>query len=194
VRFALTDATDCYLKTQGKMMKTALRWGLGIGLVNMLWLYLAYYLGLHTNGIYVFQIFMLMWLLITVAGYVLALRAAKRENLSLTYLGGLAVGVGVAVVSAAIAVVAQIGYFKFVHPEWPTVMAQQTREHFTAQGLSAEEVDLRVDESRQVFTLTNYAVTSAITALVVGSVLSGIIMLFLRRRTFFAEGGAPAAL
>jgi hypothetical protein len=73
-------------------------------------------------------------------------------------------------------------------------MAQQTREHFTAQGLSAEDVDLRVQESRNAFTLTNYAVTSAITALVVGTVLSGIIMLFLRRRTSYSEVGASAAL
>jgi uncharacterized membrane protein YbhN (UPF0104 family) len=176
------------------MVRTAFRWGVGIGIVNMLWLYLAYYLGLHTNGIYVFQVFMLVWLLLTVAGYVLALRAAKRENPSLAYLGGLAVGVGVALVSAAVAVVAQIGYFKFVHPEWPHVMAQQTREHFSAQGLSAEDVESRVQESRNTFTLTNYAVTSAITALVVGAVLSGVIMLFLRRRTSIAEGGASAAL
>jgi hypothetical protein len=169
-------------------MKRAFRWGLGIGLVNLLWLYLAFYLGLHTNGIYIFQIFVLVWFLLTLAGFVLALRAAKRENPSLTYLGGLAVGAGAAFVSAFVAVVMQIGYFKVVHPQWPNVMAQQTREHFTMQGLTAEDVELRVQESRKTFTLTNYAVTSAITALAVGTVLSGTIMLFLRRPSVSSPG------
>jgi hypothetical protein len=162
--------------------KTALAWGLYIGLANLTWLYLAYYLGLHTSGIWVFQAFMLGWFLLTLAGFVLALRAVKRQDPSVGYAGGLGAGVLAALVSAFVAVAAQVGYFTVVHPAWPDVMAEQTRDHFTSQGASAEEVERVVEQARGHFTLTNYAVQSALTALVTGVVLSAIIMLFLRRK------------
>lgn len=179
-------------------MKIAMRWGLYIGLANLIWLYVAYYLGLHTSGIMVFQVFMLVWFLLTLTGFVLALRAVKRQQPSLSYLGGVGAGAVAAAVSALVAIVMQVGYYKVVHPEWPEVMAKQTREHFTAEGMSPAEVDHRVEQSRDTFTLTNYAVASAITALVTGVVLSAIIMVFLRSRSpapaeRHAEPGAAAA-
>ena len=59
------------------LTKSALKWGLFIGLANLLWLYLAYYLGLHTSGLMVFQVFMAGWFMVTLTGFILALRAAK---------------------------------------------------------------------------------------------------------------------
>ena len=163
-------------------MKTAIKCGLLVGLANLAWLYLAYYLGLHTNGIWVFQAFMLVWLLLTVIGFILTLRAVKRENPELSYLGGLGYGAVAATMSALVAIVMQIGYYTVVHPEWPEFMAEQTREHFTAQVMSQAQVEQMVEQARGTFTLTNYATTSAITALITGVVLSAIIMLFLRHR------------
>lgn len=162
--------------------RTAARWGLFIGLANLVWLYLAYYLGLHTSGIMVFQVFMLVWLSLTVTGFILALRTIKRQNSTLSYWGGIGAGAVSALVSAVIAVIAQVGYFTVVHPAWPEVMAQQTRTHFTAQGMSPTQVEQMVLQARGSFTLTNYAVSSAVTALIVGIVLSAIIMIFLRHR------------
>lgn len=98
-------------------IRTAAKWGLLIGLANLAWLYLAYFLGLHTNGIMVFQIFMLVWLALTVAGFILALRSVKRQHPPIGYLGGLVAGAVSALVSAVVAVLAQGGYFKVVHPE-----------------------------------------------------------------------------
>jgi hypothetical protein len=163
-------------------VKTALKWGLMIGIANLIWLYLAYYLGLHTSGIWVFQVFMLGWLILTLAGFILALRAVKRQNPTLNYLGGVGAGAAAAVVSALVAIVMQVGYYKVIHPEWPQFMAEQTRTHFTAQGMPTERVEQMVEQARSTFTLANYAVTSAITALVTGIVLSAVIMLFLRHR------------
>jgi hypothetical protein len=162
--------------------RTAAKWGLFIGLANLVWLYLAYFLGLHTSGILVFQVFMVVWLAVTVTGFILTLRATKRQNPSLSYWGGLGAGSVAAVVSAVVAVIAQVGYFTVVHPAWPQVMAQQTEAHFTAQGMSPEQVEQMVAQARGSFTLSNYAVASAATALIVGIVLSAIIMVFLRRR------------
>jgi hypothetical protein len=164
------------------MIKTAIKCGLAIGVANLVWLYLAYYLGLHTNGIWVFQGFVLAWLVLTVIGFILTLRAVKRANPQLSYLGGLGAGAVAAIMSALVAIVMQIGYYTVIHPEWPEFMAEQTREHFTAQGMSAAEVEQMVEQARGTFTLQNYATTSAITALVTGVVLSAVIMLFLRHR------------
>lgn len=163
-------------------LKSALLWGLYIGLANLVWLYAAYYLGLHTNGIMVFQVFMLGWFLLTLGGFILALRAIKREKPTLGYREGLGYGAAAAAVSALVAVLMQLGYYKVIHPQWPEVMAEQTRNHFTAEGLAESEVAKRVEESRGSFTLTNYAIASAMTALVTGTVLSAIIMTFLRNR------------
>ncbi|MGE3309768.1 MAG: DUF4199 domain-containing protein [Limisphaerales bacterium] len=173
--------------------RIAAKWGLFIGLTNLVWLYLAYFLGLHTSGIMVFQIFMLVWLALTVTGFILALRAVKRQKPSLSFLGGIGAGAATAVVSAIVAVVAQVGYFTVVHPAWPEVMAQQTKAHFTAQGMSPAQVERMVVQARGSFTLSNYAVSSAATALIVGIVLSAIIMLFLRRRSAAATPEATRA-
>jgi len=163
------------------VVQSAVRWGMAIGVANLIWLYVAYFLGLHTNGVMVFQGFMIVWLLLTVAGFFVGLRAVRRDNPSLRYLGGVAAGIVAAFASAIVAVIAQIGYFKVIHPAWPVVMAQQTRTHFTAQGLSADQVERMVGQARNYFTLSNYAVSSFFTALILGAVLSAIFMAFPRR-------------
>jgi hypothetical protein len=173
--------------------RTAARWGLCIGLVNLVWLYVAYYLGLHTSGVMVFQVFMLVWFSLTVAGFIFALRAVRRQNPGLSYWRGLAAGTVAATVSAIVAVIAQVGYFTLVHPEWPDVMAEQTRAHFTAEGMAADQIQKMVLQSREWFSLSNYAVSSAVTALVVGVGLSAIIMLFLRNRAGTPAEIAPTA-
>lgn len=162
--------------------RTAAQWGLYIGLANLIWLYAARYLGLHTSGIMVFQVFMLVWFALTLAGYIAMLRRIKRGNPALSYGQGSSAGVVAGAVSAVVAVIAQVGYYKVVHPEWPEVMAGQTKDFFTAAGKTPAEIEQAVALARESFTLSNYAISSAVTALVMGIVLSAIIMIFLRSR------------
>jgi hypothetical protein len=162
--------------------RTAVKWGLLIGLANMAWLYLAYFLGLHTNGIAIFQAFMLGWLALTITGFTLALREVKKLAPGMRYGAGLRAGALAAVVSAAVAVVAQIGYFKVVHPAWPDVMVGQARAHFESRGFSPQQVEDEVAKARRSFTLRSYATASAVTAVVTGVAASAVILLFLRRR------------
>ena len=161
---------------------TALKWGFFIGLANLIWLYLAYYLGLHTNGIMIFQIFMLVWLLINVAGYLMMLKSARQQADSWNYLRGMGAGIVAGLVSALLAVAAQIGYWKVVHPEWPQYMVEQTQVHYEALGLSDEEVHEKVEQAKTAFTLPNYAIQSATAALGLGIILTALMMLFLRRK------------
>lgn len=164
------------------MLKHVVKWGLIIGLANLVWLYVSYYFGLHTSGVMLFQIVPLAWLVITIVGMVMALRSLRRAEPGLTYLRGLGAGVLIAMVSAAIAVLMQIGYYKVIHPEWPDYMVQQTREHFTAEGKNEAEVSEAVEAARQTFTLPVYATQSAIGALVLGTLVAAIAMIFLRKR------------
>ena len=132
----------------GSTKKLAILHGFVIGLVNLTWLYVAYFLGLHTSGMAIFQVFMVLWLVINVAAYVFALRAIKRQNPALSYFGGVVAGAIASLASAICAIIAQIGYYKVVNPAWPEFMAQSAREYFEAQGLSAVEVQAQVDQAR----------------------------------------------
>lgn len=187
-------------------MKFAFKWGVMIGLANLIWLYLSYYAGLHTNGIVVFQMVPLGWLFITTAGYILALRELKRRQCAqlswdvvdtpvgpvyqlhssappkFGYWTGVRTGLLIAVITAVIAVLMQIGYYKVINPAWPEYMTQQTREYFSAQGLPQAQIEEQVTQARQTFSLKSYATQSSVIALLAGIVLSAIIMIFLRHK------------
>lgn len=161
-------------------MSRALRWGLILGLVSMGWLYLTFWLGLHTKGVLVFQVVPAGWLVIMGAGYVVALHAlAGNERPS--FRSSMQAGATIAVVTALMAVPMQFIYFRVVHPAWPEFMVNQTREAFAARGASAAEIASRVDDARQYFSLRSYATQSALLALVVGLILSVIVAGILRR-------------
>lgn len=159
------------------------RWGCIIGITNLAWLYLSYYLGLHTNGLALFQIVPIGWLLITLVGFFLALRRFKQQSPHFTYWDGLRNGLLVALITALIAVVMQVGYHTLVFPGWPEYMVEQTRAYFSASGLSGTALEAKIDEARQTFTLSSYAMQSALSALFGGGIISAIMMIFLQRKT-----------
>lgn len=167
--------------------RSAVKWGTLLGVANLVWLYLSYYLGLHTSGLTIFQIVPLVWFLLTLGGYLLAFREIKRVKPTLRYGEGLRAGLVMAGITALIGVVMQVGYYTLIHPAWPEYMVGETRAYFTAQGLPASEVEQMVEQARTTFSLTSYATQSALSALVGGVVLSAIIMFFVRR-----QGRAPA--
>lgn len=171
------------------MLKHVLKWGLLIGVVNLVWLYASYYAGLHTSGIAVFQVVPLVWLLLTVFGMVWALRSLRRREPGLSYGRGLAAGFLMSLVSAVVAVIMQVGYFTVIHPAWPEYMIGETRAHFTALGKSEAEVEAAVAQAQQSFTMGMYATQSAIGAVVLGTLVAAIAMIFVRART----SGGPAA-
>lgn len=154
--------------------------GVLIGAVNMAWLYLAYYLGLHTNGMGLFQLFMLGWFLLNAAAYILMLRAARRQRQPWGYLPGLGFGFMAALCSSLVAVVAQFGYWKVVHPGWPAYMAEAARDHYEKLGWPPEKVEEGVRMTQQMITLENYAMQSAFMAIVIGLLLSALVMVYLR--------------
>jgi hypothetical protein len=173
------------------MVRPAVTWGLVIGAVNALWLYATYWTGFHTGGIVRFQVVPLGWLLISSACYIAALRswsAGARPPFGPTF----RFGATIAVVTALLAIAMQVGYYTVIHPEWPQVMAEQTRAHFTARGADPAEVERRLEAAARNFTLRSYATQSAVAALLLGLILSAGIPAVLRwtRRGKAATTGA----
>jgi hypothetical protein len=160
-------------------MPIAIRWGLLLGLASMAWLYLTFLLGFHTSGVVRFQVVPVGWFVVTSVVFALALREAAGAGRP-SFVDGLRTGATIAVLSAVIAIITQIVYFRFVHPAWPELMVEQARQHFLTRGSPAAEVTERVEEARRYFSLRSYATQSALAALVLGLVLSGIITTILR--------------
>ena len=67
-------------------------------------------------------------------------------------------------------------------------MIGQTKAHFEQAGLGEVEVAEKIEEARGYFTLSNYALQSALSALFLGIFLAGIIMLFPRGKPGGAAG------
>lgn len=162
--------------------KLIVRWGCLIGLANLVWLYLSYYLGLHTKGLMLFQLVPLGWLLITLAGFFLALRALRSQVTPFRYWVGLRSGLLIALITAVIAMLMQVGYYTVIHPAWPQYMVEQTRAYFSAAGLVGAELEAQIVQARQTFTLASYATQSAASALLGGAISSAVFMIFLRQK------------
>ena len=165
------------------MKSLELKWGIIIGLANLIWLYGSYYLGMHETmgGI---QIMVVSGFFITVAGFILGLRAVKKNEPEINYLEGLKSGVVMAGVTAVIAPLSQIGYFKWINPGWTKHMMELTREYYSEKGYGNDIVEIAVKDAEVKFALKNYLLQSTLGAIVIGCILSAMIMMFLWKRKY----------
>ena len=165
-------------------MKNALKWGFLLGIASLIWLYLAYWAGLHTGGMGKFNLFMLGWLALNIIGYVFAMKAIRKsyDREAWTWFRGLRLAGAMAATVAAFAIIAQIGYWKVIHPDWPNYLVEQSRIHFEKQGLSETDLQTAVEQTRTALTLPKYAVQSAASHFLLGILLSAITLIFMRDR------------
>jgi len=159
-----------------------IKWGLVIGFANMAWLYLSYFLGMHTSGLGLVQAMTGISLGITFAGFLFGLRAVSRSEGGITFLDGIRSGSIIAAVMAAVAVVTQLGYFTVIHPGWTDYMVEETRRHYEGRNFSPEELDEAVAQAKVAFGLKSYLLQSVLGALITGMIFTAIIMLFIRTR------------
>ncbi len=162
--------------------QSAIRWGIIIGLVNMAWLYGSFYMGMHTHGIRSMQSVTVVAAVLNVVAYVVALGMETRRIGPMPYGKGFKFGFGTTLINAVMAAVAQIGYFKVIHPEWPSFMVGQSRRYFEEQKLSPEKIESLVAQSAAYFRLESYMLQAVISTLLIGTVLSAALMLILRRK------------
>lgn len=157
------------------MKSLELKWGLIIGGANLLWLYLSYYLGMHTSGILWVQVMSGINILITLVGFILAFRELGRREPEYTFAEGVKTGGLIAVITALIALVMQFGYFKLIHPGFTDYMVEESRLWAEQQGLNSKQVESFMESAKQNFSYKSYLVQSAVGALFFGCIFSIII-------------------
>ncbi len=157
------------------MKSLELKWGLVIGAANLLWLYLSFYLGMHTNGIVWVQVMSAISLVITLIGYILAFREFGRCEPGYTFIEGVKTGGLIAVITALVALVTQFGYFQVVHPQFTDYMVEESRKWAETHGQTPEQITEFLKAARQNFGFTSYLVQSAVGALFFGCVFSIIL-------------------
>lgn len=158
------------------------RWGVVIGLAGLIWLYLSYYLGMHTSGVAMVQVMALIGFLIQVVGFVFALRGIHRSYPEMTFREGGASGIRIAGIVAVIAVMTQLGYFFIIHPEWTEYMVEETTAYYEAQGVTGEDLEEYREGAMTTFGLRSYLLQSALGALLVGAITTLITMAVLKGR------------
>ncbi len=73
-------------------------------------------------------------------------------------------------------------------------MVEETRKHFLEMGLREASAEQLAVSSRDFFSLGSYTWQAFLLALVVGTVLSAILMIFLRKKTVVDDVAQPAEL
>ena len=158
------------------------RWGVPIGLAGLAWLYLSYYLGMHTNGLALVQVMAMVGFLIQIVGFVLALRVVHRAYPEMTFLEGGASGMRIAGIVAIFSVIAQLGYLLLIHPEWPELMATEIAAYYEAQGVTGDDLEDYREGARTTYGLRSNLLQAALGALFFGAVTTLITMAFLKRK------------
>lgn len=166
------------------MKSLELKWGLIIGAANLLWLYLSYYLGMHTKGIVQVQVMSGISLLITLVGFIFAFRELGRREPEYTFIEGVKTGGLIAVITALIALVTQFGYFKVVHPGFTDYMVEESRLWAEQRELTPEQMKEFLEAAKRNFSFRSYLFQSSVGALFFGCVFSIVISIVhhLRKR------------
>ncbi|MDF1656053.1 MAG: DUF4199 domain-containing protein [Verrucomicrobiales bacterium] len=164
------------------MRSLELRWGLIIGSVNMGWLFLSYYLGMHDQGLGMIQVMTLVSVLLSVVGYLLGLRDITFRFPDTQYKEGLRSGAIIAGIVAVFAALSQVIYFKLINPGWTEQMVELTRNFYLESGLPETEAEQFAEGAKQTFGLTSYMIQSALGAIIIGMISTAIILMFLRKR------------
>jgi len=159
-----------------------IKWGVILGLVYIVWLYLSYFLGLHTDGITKVQIVVLVSLFFSAIVLFLGLLAARKEDSGLSYSEGLKSGAIISLIGGLIAACGQFGYFTWIHPEFTEYMVEISRQHFEGQGIEGKDLAEALEGARASFGRNSYMVQSGVGLFVTGILISAVLMMFLRSR------------
>lgn len=161
-------------------MKLELKWGLIIGVVNFVWLVGTYYLGMHTRGIAMIQLVTLVSVVVSLFGYVVALRSLIQREPETTYLEGLKSGILVAGVVAICAVLSQLIYHTLVFPGFTDYMVEQTRLFYEAREVPQDVLETLLESARESFGMKSYLIQAGGGAFILGCLFSAVAMGFLR--------------
>ncbi len=156
--------------------KIELKWGALIGLANLAWLYASYYLGMRDSGLGLIQLTVLIGFLLSVVGYIFGLRAVFRAAPEISFVEGMRSGAVMCGLVTVIAVLAQLGYLKWVHPEFPAYIANEFVVLYKDAGASEAELEQVRQGNEKTYGLGNFLLQAGLLAFLTGVISSFIIV------------------
>jgi hypothetical protein len=154
------------------------KWGVLIGLANVAWLVVSWAVGWHGKGIGMIQVAGFLAIVLTFAGYTLAMRSILKREPETSVLEGLRSGALIAVVTAFIAAAGQWVYFQWINPGWTDYMVGETRRHYESLGIEKARIDEIAEGARTTFGLGSYVIQAAAGAIVQGLLFSAATIAF----------------
>lgn len=159
-----------------------LRWGLIIGGVSTLWLFGAYYLGMHDGGMAANQAGFLVSVMILVMGYMLAIRNLIEKFPETEFREGVRFGALVSGIVAAFAALSQVIYFKLINPDRTADMVEFARQYYIQAGVAEDRATLLAKGAEKDFSLQSFVLQSFLLALIVGMISTSILLLLFRQK------------
>ncbi len=130
--------TEPHYETKPSILKIALKWGLLTGLVSIIYALF----GFVTESFGNFLITLLVSLIISILGIVMALKEFREKNGGyMTYGEGLLLGVGAMVIASILSGLFAMLYMQFVDPMIGEKMVDATLEQMEGFGVDADALE-----------------------------------------------------
>jgi hypothetical protein len=158
-----------------KSLKIEVKWALIFSAMTLLWLWLEKLSGLHGKYIDYHMYITNLYAIPAIVVMVLALKDKKSNYYDgeMTYLQGLKAGVVISLVIALLSPLTQYVISYVITPEYfPNVIERSVETGYYKS----------VAEAEAYFNYKNYAVQSAIAALVMGVITTAIAMIFMKSK------------
>lgn len=174
----MTD-TSSQLETKPSIYAVAIKYGLLTGLLYVVFATISYLTESYGN----FFVALLVSVVISVIGIVLALKEFRKQNDGLMSYGqGLGLGIMVSIIAGIISGLFSMLYIQFIDPGMPEKLVDATMEQMAAFGVDDSMLDSQREEIMASFTPLKQ-LTSAITnAFFSGLLLSLIIAAVMKHK------------
>lgn len=163
--------------------KTDIKWGLIFVVVALAWMGFEKMMGWHGENIDQHATMTNIFAVIAIAIYVFALRDKKHNDLGgqMSWTQGFISGMIITAVVVVLSPLSQWIVHNLISPEYfPNIIEYSVNEGMWPDRASAEAY----------FSLGNYMLISAVSALILGAVTSAVIALFVRSRSSGSDAAA----
>lgn len=163
-------------------MKTAVKWGVILGVSVCLWTLAIHYMGFYTTRIGAGQKADVIATILPIASIVLALRERRgRLGRGLRVSESLATGLVVGLVSVPITACFLWWYHHYMNPQWVDYLVQYQRETMTAKGATADAI-VKAEETQRASARDSAQLLGALIGTTVISLVIALITgLFFRK-------------
>jgi tetrahydromethanopterin S-methyltransferase subunit F len=166
------NETQSQLETKPSIYAVAIKYGLLTGLLYVVFATVNYITESYGN----FFLALLISIVISVTGIVLALREFKKQNAGfMTYGQGLGLGLMVSIIAGLISGVFSMLYIQFVDPGMPEKIVDATMEQMAAFGVDESMLEDKREEIMASFTPVRQLMSALSNAFFSGLILSLII-------------------